>query len=130
VMATTDRTGSTAERGAVELAEAVLLQHRVGEKFEAAVLDVDNVPVQRRTAATTAVPAAAATAVPAAAATGDGRPDGKRSAKPARRPGGTVALDDPPVRARCEGELPLGERVAVRLVSADPVKRKVLFERV
>ena len=31
--------------------------------------------------------------------------------KPNREPGGTVALDDPPVRARCAGTLPLGERV-------------------
>jgi hypothetical protein len=46
---------------------------------------------------------------------------------PGRGPGGTVALDEPAVRARCEGELPLGERVEVRLVSADPQLRTVLF---
>jgi hypothetical protein len=40
-----------------------------------------------------------------------------------------VALDDPPVRARCAGELPLGERVRVRLAVADPKERRVLFER-
>jgi hypothetical protein len=40
-----------------------------------------------------------------------------------------VALDDPPVRARCEGDLPLGERIRVRLVVADPTTRAVLFER-
>ena len=84
-----------AERGAVELAEAVLLEHRVGETFDAAVLDVDAPPERRG---------------------------------PARPPGGTVALDDPPVRARCLGDLPLGERVRVRLVTADPAARKVLFE--
>ncbi|KKK04589.1 hypothetical protein LQ51_18700, partial [Micromonospora sp. HK10] len=49
--------------------------------------------------------------------------------RPGRPPGGTVALDEPPVRARCLGELPLGERVTVRLVTADPAERKVLFER-
>ncbi|MFG3704154.1 RNB domain-containing ribonuclease [Micromonospora sp. NPDC047670] len=97
VMATTDRIASAATRGAIELAEAVLLQHRVGETFDAAVLDVDAAP--------------------------DGR------SRPGRRPGGTVALDDPPVRARCLGELPLGERVRVRLVTADPVARSVAFER-
>ncbi|MFG1890579.1 RNB domain-containing ribonuclease [Micromonospora sp. NPDC049051] len=96
VMTTTDRTASAATRGAIELAEAVLLEHRVGETFDAAVLDVD------------------------------APPDGK--ARPGRRPGGTVALDDPPVRARCLGELPLGERVRVRLVTADPVTRAVAFE--
>ncbi|MGW3811541.1 RNB domain-containing ribonuclease, partial [Micromonospora sp. NPDC005113] len=95
VMATTDRTASAASRGAVELAEAVLLAHRVGETFDAAVLDVDAPP------------------------NGRSRP---------RPPGGTVALDAPPVRARCLGELPLGERVRVRLVTADPEARSVLFE--
>lgn len=43
---------------------------------------------------------------------------------------GSIALDDPPVFARCQGELPLGERVRVRLMTADPKQRKVLFERV
>ncbi|WKU07694.1 RNB domain-containing ribonuclease [Micromonospora sp. HUAS LYJ1] len=97
VMASTDRTAGAATRGAIDLAEAVLLEHRVGETFSAAVLDAD---------------------VP---------PNGQ--AKPGRVPGGTVALDDPPVRARCTGDLPRGERVTVRLVTADPVGRKVLFER-
>lgn len=96
-MAVTDRTASAATRGAIELAEAVLLAHRVGETFDAAVLDVDAPP------------------------NGRGRPG--------RPPGGTVALDDPPVRARCLGELPLGERIRVRLVTADPAARSVVFER-
>ncbi|TDB79066.1 RNB domain-containing ribonuclease [Micromonospora sp. KC721] len=95
VMAATDRAAGAATRGAIELAEAVLLAHRVGESFPAAVLDVDAAP--------------------------NGQP------KPGRQPGGTVALDDPPVRARCVGVLPLGERVRVRLVTADPVRRMVLF---
>jgi exoribonuclease R len=97
VMATTDRTASAATRGAIELAEAVLLEHRMGETFEAAVLDVDAPP--------------------------------NGNSKPGREPGGTVALDEPPVRARCTGDLPLGERVQVRLTTADPTQRKVLFER-
>jgi exoribonuclease R len=101
VMADTDRVASAAERGAIELAEAMLLRDRVGEKFDAAVLEVDAPQVE---------------------------PPG--AGKQPRKPGGTVAVDDPPVRARCEGELPLGERVAVRLVTADPAARKVLFERV
>jgi hypothetical protein len=33
------------------------------------------------------------------------------------------------VRARCEGDLPLGERIRVRLVTADPAQRRVLFAR-
>ncbi|MET8084547.1 RNB domain-containing ribonuclease [Micromonospora sp. NPDC005194] len=95
VMASTDRTASAASRGAVELTEAVLLEHRVGETFDAAVLDVD------------------------------APPNGKSRPRP---PGGTVALDAPPVRGRCLGALPLGERVRVRLVTADPAARTVLFE--
>jgi exoribonuclease R len=86
VMTASGRVDSAAERGAVDLTEAVLLQSRVGEVFDAAVLDLD-------------------------------------------RKGATVALDDPPVRARCAGTgLPLGSRVRVRLAVADPAQRRVLFE--
>jgi exoribonuclease R len=94
-MSTTDRAASAASRGAIDLAEAVLLAHRVGETFDAAVLDVD------------------------------APPNGKGRAN--RPPGGVVALDDPPVRARCTGELTLGTRVRVRLVAADPATRTVTF---
>jgi exoribonuclease R len=42
-----------------------------------------------------------------------------------------VFVAHPPVMGRCTGEnLPEGERVAVRLVEADPERRKVVFERV
>jgi exoribonuclease R len=95
VMSATDRVSSAAERGAVELTAAMLLADRVGEEFDAGVLDVDS------------------------------RKDGG----PPR--GGAVALDEPPVRARCEGEnLPLGERIRVRLIEADPVKRRVVFQAI
>ena len=94
-MAETDRIASAAGRGAVSLAEAVLLANRVGEVFEAGVLDVDARPATNST----------------------------------RPRGGTVAIDDPAVRARCLGELPLGERIPVRLKVADPVRRDVQFER-
>jgi exoribonuclease R len=100
VMAETDRLASAAQRGAVDLAEAVVLAGRVGERFQVTVIDVDE---PRRPA--------------------NGGPDaGKR-----RPPGGTVVLDEPAVRARCEGVLPLGERVEARLVTADPGRRQVLF---
>lgn len=92
-MQTSDRRASAAERGAVDQVEAVLLAGRVGEEFEAAVLDVDD---------------------------GNGK----------RPPSGAIALDEPPVRARCRGPLPLGERVRVRLVKADVVARSVEFELV
>jgi exoribonuclease R len=94
-MAETDRVASAAGRGAVALAEAVLLAKRVGEVFEAGVLDVDGRPAPNST----------------------------------RPRGGTVAIDEPAVRARCLGELPLGERIPVRLTVADPVRRDVQFER-
>ncbi|MFF5227064.1 RNB domain-containing ribonuclease [Dactylosporangium sp. NPDC000521] len=88
VMSRTDRVANAAERGAVDLVEAVLLQHRIGEEFDAAVLDVE-----------------------------------KHRAD--------IALDEPPVRARCEGDgLPLGERIRVILTAADPASRKVLFSTV
>jgi exoribonuclease R len=41
---------------------------------------------------------------------------------------GMVVLDDPPVRARCDGAgLPLGERIRVRLEAADPATRTIRF---
>jgi exoribonuclease R len=42
--------------------------------------------------------------------------------------GGTVQLRTPPVRARCSGDgLTLGERIDVRLETADPATRTLLF---
>ncbi len=41
--------------------------------------------------------------------------------------GGTVQLLDPAVRASCSGNLPVGEKVRVRLVTADQTKRIVAF---
>jgi exoribonuclease R len=44
--------------------------------------------------------------------------------------GGAVQLTDPAVRARCDGaDLPLGQVISVRLETADPATRKVLFRR-
>ncbi len=107
VMAASDRRASAAERGAVDLVEALVLADRVGEQFDAAVIDVDDPrPTSKRR---------------------NEDPAGKREPRP---PAGTVALDDPPVRARCAGQLPLGERIRVRLVTADPVRRTVMFEAV
>ncbi|WP_405013532.1 RNB domain-containing ribonuclease [Kitasatospora sp. NBC_01539] len=51
-----------------------------------------------------------------------------------KRPGhGTVQLAEPAVVARCDGDgvrLPLGERIRVRLTTADPATRTVRFEPV
>ncbi|MEO3870903.1 RNB domain-containing ribonuclease [Nonomuraea sp. B12E4] len=41
--------------------------------------------------------------------------------------GGQVQLADPAVIARCDGDLPLGEQVTVRLAQADPATREVRF---
>ena len=108
VMTSTDRVANAAERGAVDLAEAVLLEGRVGERFDAAVVDVDE-PKQ---------PTKSHPGPPTAGA-------------PPRPPRGVIAIDRPAVRARCEGDgLVLGRRVAVRLIEADPVHRRVMFETV
>ncbi|WP_433726355.1 RNB domain-containing ribonuclease [Actinoplanes sp. CA-051413] len=130
-MATTDRVASAADRGAVGLAEAVLLAHRVGETFEAGVLDVDEDRAGAKGGqdAAPAKPddqAAANAAEPAAAPKQNGRDKPNN-----RRPrGGKVAIDEPAVQARCVGELPLGDRIQVRLTQADPKTREVLFERI
>jgi exoribonuclease R len=100
VMTSSDRRASSAERGAVDLAEAVLLADRVGEEFEAVVIDADGFRPRHN------------------------------SANSHSQPVGTVALDDPPVRARCAGQLSLGQRIRVRLVTADPQRRTVAFEAV
>jgi exoribonuclease R len=89
-MADSDRMAGGAARSAIDLTEAVLLEGRVGETFDAGVVDVDEASHHRPL-------------------------------------GGTVAVDSPAVRARCVGSLPLGERISVRLDTADPVARKVLF---
>ncbi|MFG1703208.1 RNB domain-containing ribonuclease [Nonomuraea sp. M3C6] len=86
IMAATGRRAGAADRACVDLVEAFLLRDRIGQPFEAVVIDVDE-----------------------------------------RRGGGQVQLADPAVIARCDGELPLGEQVTVRLAQADPATREVRF---
>jgi len=112
LMETSDRRASAAERGAIDLAEAVLLSGHIGEEFDAAVLDMDTPrPSQRNDPSLQ---------------------DSHRDSRPGQdtRPRGVIAIDEPPVRARCEGRLELGTRIRVRLTKADPERRMVLFERV
>jgi exoribonuclease R len=130
VMAASARRAGAAERGAVDLTEAVLLRDRVGESFEVAVLDVDAAPRGGNHGGGggrgSAGPASTGDgAGPAGTGDGAGAGDGAGG----RRFGGTVALDDPPVRARCDADrpLPLGQRVRVSLAEADPQTRRVLF---
>jgi VacB/RNase II family 3'-5' exoribonuclease len=87
-------------RAVVDMTEAWLLRDRVGEVFDAVVIDANVHP-------------------DANAAAGTGTHE---------RSGGTVVLDDPPVRAHCAGALQIGARIAVRLVSADVASRTVAFE--
>jgi VacB/RNase II family 3'-5' exoribonuclease len=87
VMAAATRRASELERAVVDAAEALLLAPRIGERFEAVVVE-------------------------------------------ANASGGVVQLAEPPVRARCEGsDLPLGERIPVEVVTADPARRQVLLRR-
>lgn len=88
-MQASDRRAGALERACVDTVEAALLAGRVGERFGAGVVELDE-----------------------------------------RRGGGLVQLTDPPILARASGELPLGERVQVRLVEADVARRLVRFERV
>ncbi|MGA5405728.1 RNB domain-containing ribonuclease [Streptomyces lavendulocolor] len=89
-MAEGARRAGAVERGCVDIVEAALLAGRVGEVFDAYVVDVHD-----------------------------------------RDPAvGTVHLDDPAVVARVEGgtePLPLGARLRVRLIRADPGREKALF---
>ncbi|MFD4140414.1 RNB domain-containing ribonuclease [Streptomyces sp. NPDC058572] len=89
-MAEGSRRANTVERECLDLVEAALLRERVGEVFDAVVVDVK-----------------------------EHEPDV-----------GTVVLEEPAVVARIEadgGELPLGERLRVRLTQADPGTSRVLF---
>lgn len=87
-----DRRAGQIERECLALVEAAVLADRVGEVFDAVVVDV----------------------------------------RDKDRHVGTVHLHEPAVIARVEGDpagpdLPLGRGMRVRLVEADPARRKVLF---
>jgi len=85
-MAQSNRRAQQYEAGIISTVEAAVLEHRVGEMFDAVVVDVDE-----------------------------------------RDGGGMVQLREPAVTAHCEGKLPLGARVEVRLELADVAKRQVRF---
>lgn len=97
-MAASGKRSHAFDRAIVDGTEATLLRDRVGQLFDAMIVDVD----RRRNGK------------------GDDRSD------PIER--GTVMLDDPAVTARVDGVgLPLGSRVPVRLETADPATRTVRF---
>jgi len=85
LMADGDHRAHQLDRAAVDATEAFVLGDRIGEVFDASVVET-----------------------------------GERF--------GTVALDDPAIRARCDGgNLPLGGAVRVRCAEADVITRKVRF---
>jgi hypothetical protein len=123
LMAASDRVAGQVERASLDLVEAALLVHSVGQEFDAVVVSGSN-PGANNSAGNGA----------------NGRPfqpldriassqNGSPPPGPVR-PFGTVQLADPPVTARCEGEMESGTTIRVRLVEADIRKRTVLFERV
>jgi exoribonuclease R len=111
---TMSRTGQRAgsyERASVDIVEAALLAGRVGEVFDAVVVDVESDDERRRRASKAADRAEAPTPEPR---------DVMR---------GQVVIADPAVRAGVEGPaLPLGDRVQVRLRDASIERRRVVFD--
>ena len=87
IMQRADHLAHEVDRAVVDTTEAWLLRDRIGEVFDAVVIDADE-------------------------------------------HAGTVVLDTPPVRARCDGDrIAIGERIRVRLVTADVAGREIRFER-
>ena len=87
VMAKADALSGQVDRAVIDLAEAVMLQERVGETFAAVVTDIDD-------------------------------------------RGARIQLSDLPVVARVDTHhAEPGEKVAVKLLSADPVQRAIKFLR-
>ncbi|WP_235854876.1 RNB domain-containing ribonuclease [Nonomuraea aridisoli] len=86
LMSAAGRRAGAVERACVDLVEAFLLRDRIGQAFQAVVIDVDR-----------------------------------------RHGAGQVQITEPAVIARCDGDLPLGEQVVVRLSRADPATREVRF---
>jgi exoribonuclease R len=100
VMAASDRMARALERATLDLVEAAVLESRVGEEFDAVVVDL---PEQRR---------------------------GGNETNGGTRAEGTVQLRDPAVMAPCDGDLRLGAEVRVRLDTADVSSRTVRFTAV
>jgi exoribonuclease R len=98
LMSSSNQTASRLDSGAVDAVQAALLSNRIGEAFSAVVLQGS----------------------PAVAEDRPGRQ--------APRPSGTVQITEPPLEAKCYGELVAGERVSVVLLEADIAKRRLRFE--
>jgi exoribonuclease R len=99
VMSGAGRRSSAASRGAIDLTEAVLLEHRIGEEFEAAVLDLEEHGNGGSAGAARPHRAVVAIDEPAVQAKCEG------------------------------SGFELGSRIRVRLSVADPKQRRVLFAK-
>nr|WP_307083936.1 RNB domain-containing ribonuclease [Arthrobacter agilis] len=98
LMASSNQTASRLDSGAMDAVQAALLSNRIGEAFSAVVLQGS----------------------PPAAEDAPG--------KQAPRLSGTVQVTEPPLEAKCYGELVAGERVTVVLLEADIARRRLRFE--
>lgn len=98
---------SSIDRACVDLAEAVVLAEHVGEQFAVYVLRDAPAPDPQ----------------PADGKDGNGGKNGKQP-KAAR---GEVFLAQPPVFGPCTGPIVQGVKTPVRLATADPDKRRILF---
>ncbi|WP_420808249.1 RNB domain-containing ribonuclease [Arthrobacter ruber] len=98
LMASSNQTASRLDSGAMDAVQAALLSNRIGEAFSAVVLQ--------------------------------GSPPAVEDApgKQAPRLSGTVQVTEPPLEAKCYGELVAGERVTVVLLEADIARRRLRFE--
>jgi exoribonuclease R len=98
LMASSNQIASRLDSGAMDAVQAALLSNRIGEAFSAVVLQ--------------------------------GSPPAVEDApgKQAPRLSGTVQVTEPPLEAKCYGELVAGERVTVVLLEADIVRRRLRFE--
>nr|WP_077490226.1 RNB domain-containing ribonuclease [Sinomonas mesophila] len=146
IMAASDQLAGRVERASLDLVEAALLVNRVGQEFDAVVVSgsipadeeedgggrdgaPDGEPVTgtrgaRRPQQESPLDRIASSQNGAGSEGTAEKPSGARP-----RPFGTIQLAEPPVTARCDGDMVSGTTVRVRLVEADVMARRILFER-
>ncbi len=141
-MARTGQRAGSYERSSVDVVEAALLAGRVGEEFDAVVVDVENDDERRRRATKDAERAARAAKASVdsgsdASAAGDPAAGADAPAEAASAEAGhdlvrgQVVIAEPAVRASVQGVgLPLGDPVRVRLREASIELRRVGFDLV
>ncbi|MCX3058705.1 RNB domain-containing ribonuclease [Streptomyces beihaiensis] len=124
-MAEGTRRAGTVERECVDIVEAAVMKHRIGETFDAVVVDVkENEPtvgtVQLTDRAVVARVEAGYRDEGQAGRRAEGEGEGQGEGE-----GGTAGGVG--VIGTAAAQLPLGERLRVRLTQADPGRAKVLF---